>query len=363
METVFLDIETTGVDPETDEIVELALVTERGHPILATKLKPARLTQWPEAQAIHGIAPADVAWSPSLDDILPVLKDAVTNAQVVILYPDFTLGFLPASVKDAMGEVRNLASEAGQFWGPTGNERLRILASKAHYRHTQPHRAEPDAYAMRAVFTYLTDPEDRAEVERIRARGRHFTRIRQEAASALERLEREQAEAQKRKDRAAQEKSANIIHRYFLRESSCRHWTNDIPWHKANKQIQAIFSGLPLYYHADEIPAKLAGASWFPKLKWFQDELKTKAYFIGPKTVRPLFAIRQQRTIEDRHFMKLQPTPQNPTTRTELLKEGYSQAEIDTFLPACERWNALGKFWYSVYDRREIEAGIATFNQ
>ncbi len=60
---VHIDPETIGLDPVValDEIIEIAVVGPTGETILQSLVRPVAKTTWDEAQAVNGIAPADVA--------------------------------------------------------------------------------------------------------------------------------------------------------------------------------------------------------------------------------------------------------------------------------------------------------------
>lgn len=57
---VVIDFETTGLNPETDEILSVSIIDENYNVLLNTLCKPFYLESWETAQAIHGISPADV---------------------------------------------------------------------------------------------------------------------------------------------------------------------------------------------------------------------------------------------------------------------------------------------------------------
>ena len=84
MRTVFLDVETTGLDPRTDEIIEIGILEDAGRVLLDSLVRPERHRRWPGAEAIHGIAPDDVADAPTLDELRPRIVAAIHDGLVVI---------------------------------------------------------------------------------------------------------------------------------------------------------------------------------------------------------------------------------------------------------------------------------------
>ena len=67
MDTVSLDLESTGVYPPTDAILEMAMVDHDEYVLLHTLVRPVRHTAEPEAEAIHGMTSHDVQCAPILD--------------------------------------------------------------------------------------------------------------------------------------------------------------------------------------------------------------------------------------------------------------------------------------------------------
>jgi|SRR5690606_31405284 len=81
----FLDLETTGTDVKKDQIIQIAIIV-KSWPSLETikefrsNVKPSIALIHPNASAVHGIYPKDVANSPKFEeiafDVLEFLKDA-----------------------------------------------------------------------------------------------------------------------------------------------------------------------------------------------------------------------------------------------------------------------------------------------
>lgn len=64
----FLDTETTGLDFEADEVIQLAVVLLDGTVAYEGNFKPTHRTEWPEAERVNRISPESVAEAPSLLD-------------------------------------------------------------------------------------------------------------------------------------------------------------------------------------------------------------------------------------------------------------------------------------------------------
>ena len=69
MRTVYLNLETTGLNSAEDEIVEIGILADNGEPIIDSLVRPQRHRSWPNAQRIHGISPADVQGAPILEEL------------------------------------------------------------------------------------------------------------------------------------------------------------------------------------------------------------------------------------------------------------------------------------------------------
>lgn len=79
---LILDTETTGLD-DAAEIIELAIIDTQGRIYWNTRLRP-KAVAWPEAQAIHGIAPVHVAHACTLPQMYNALAALLAQHAVVI---------------------------------------------------------------------------------------------------------------------------------------------------------------------------------------------------------------------------------------------------------------------------------------
>lgn len=91
----FLDTETTGIDPDADGICEIAIVRFRdGVPEVWHSLVNPGFPIPPTASAVHNITDADVADAPTLEELLPRIKEMLKGAEVVAHNAKFDAAFI-----------------------------------------------------------------------------------------------------------------------------------------------------------------------------------------------------------------------------------------------------------------------------
>lgn len=149
---VYLDTETTGLDPVKERIVQIAIVDHAGKVLIDSLVDPV-IAIPANATAIHGITDAMVFGKPKIEQLLPLIFDAVRNKVVVIYNKHFDLGFLP-HIKEVAA-----ATECAMF---IAKKRMHVgkfprLADAAEFcghdwSGTSMHSAVGDALAARTVF-------------------------------------------------------------------------------------------------------------------------------------------------------------------------------------------------------------------
>lgn len=95
---VCLDIETTGLEIGKDEILQISLIDGNGTTLLNEYVNPRRLTEWPDAEKIHGISPEMVHDCKTMDLLAPRISEILMKAELIIGYncEAFDIPFLKA---------------------------------------------------------------------------------------------------------------------------------------------------------------------------------------------------------------------------------------------------------------------------
>lgn len=94
---VVLDTETTGKDPETAEIVEIAILDHAGAVLLNTLVKPL-LSIPHDVVALHGITDAMVADAPPFPEIFPQIREALEGKIAIVYNANYDLCLLESLV-------------------------------------------------------------------------------------------------------------------------------------------------------------------------------------------------------------------------------------------------------------------------
>ena len=95
---VCLDVETTGLSPNADEVLQVAVIRGDEMVLLSSHVRPERRVRWPAAQRLNGISPEMVAGCPSLLSLSQELERHLCNAELIVGYNvAFDLAFVRAA--------------------------------------------------------------------------------------------------------------------------------------------------------------------------------------------------------------------------------------------------------------------------
>ena len=157
-----LDVETTGLDPCADEILQLAVVDGEGAVLFDRLFNPTHHRTWLGAEAVHGIAPRSVAPHRPLADDLDQIQSLLSGARLLIGYNlPFDLAFLSAAgivVPDALWfDVMREFAPVLQRRSKDGHYRWWSLSVCARHYGIEycPHDALEDVRATLACFQHM----------------------------------------------------------------------------------------------------------------------------------------------------------------------------------------------------------------
>ncbi len=163
---VALDLETTGLNPERDAIIEIGAVKFRGEEVLGTfesLVNPGRPIPY-KIQHITGITPDDVQDAPPLSSVLPGLRRFVGSNPIIGHNVGFDLSFLRRQGLFLDSAGVDTFELAGILLPHAARYSLGVLAETLGITLPATHRALDDARATHALFIALLDQAQRLDL-------------------------------------------------------------------------------------------------------------------------------------------------------------------------------------------------------
>jgi DNA polymerase-3 subunit epsilon/ATP-dependent DNA helicase DinG len=160
MEYVALDLETTGLDPDRDRVIEVGAVAFTTGGVVATldRLADPGRTVPDAVLKLTGIAPADLAGAPSPEAALGTLAEFMRGRQPVGHGARLDVDFLAAAGLWPEGEqILDTLDVARILLPNAASHSLPPLAAELGLEQPRPHRALDDADATRQLFLRLRE--------------------------------------------------------------------------------------------------------------------------------------------------------------------------------------------------------------
>ena len=158
-EFVVVDVETTGTDPKSADLVEIAAVKVKGGKITdrwSTFVNPGRAIV---GNQMHGIKDADVKKAPSPAEAAKQALKFIGASKIVGHSVGFDLGFLETALGDGtrfeQGRYLDTLVIAREGYPDLENYKLPTLANFFGIELTQAHRAGPDAEATANLLIWF----------------------------------------------------------------------------------------------------------------------------------------------------------------------------------------------------------------
>ena len=154
---IAIDLETTGLDPNRDKIIEVGAVKFSGDRELgryASLVNPRRrLSQF--ITSLTGIRQRDVDAAPEWDEVSPDLTRFLGDSPVIAHNAGFDTGFLRSNGVYPRGLVVDTLDLAWVVLPSEPSYGLARLAQNIDASHDSPHRALSDALVTRDLFLEL----------------------------------------------------------------------------------------------------------------------------------------------------------------------------------------------------------------
>lgn len=162
-EIVVIDVETTGLDPVEDRIVEIAIIRIKEGSIeekLVTLLNPEMRIP-PDVSYIHGITDNQIKKAPFFRDIASRVLEIVNGKTLLVHNADFDIPFLKNELSRCGMElsgikvIDTLAIARNYFCFP--NNSLSTIAVHYNIDTSGLHRAEADAMLTYKIFCKMQE--------------------------------------------------------------------------------------------------------------------------------------------------------------------------------------------------------------
>lgn len=188
---VVVDTETTGLSRQTDEMLEIAIITVAGDQIVeeySTLIHPT-IPIPAEASAVNGLTDADFVGAPYLADVLPEIRRRLDGKTIIGHNVTFDLGFIanalaaPEQPADLLYiDTLNLSRQCIR----AKTHKLQTLATQLGLDPGQAHRALGDARTTFQLYQYCVRKlnADADEERRLRAERRRINQAAHDAEFA-----------------------------------------------------------------------------------------------------------------------------------------------------------------------------------
>lgn len=169
-----LDTETTGLNPDTDELLQISIIDFNGKTIFNSYIKPIA-SEWKKAEQINGITPEMVKNSPSVADVMTDINLIFSQADIIIGYnTSFDLSFLRAfglvlidniTIIDVMELFAPIYGEWNESYGQYKWQKLTKCAAYYEYDwgNDKAHNSLSDCRATLFCYNQIVKEKDCGE--------------------------------------------------------------------------------------------------------------------------------------------------------------------------------------------------------
>ena len=116
---IVIDTETTGLDADTDELLQVSIIDGQGNTLFNSYIKPLYTDEWSGAMAVNHITPQMVANAPNIIEVKQEINKIINSANVIVGYNIlFDLEFLAAfGIENSKATVIDVMQDFADIYG------------------------------------------------------------------------------------------------------------------------------------------------------------------------------------------------------------------------------------------------------
>ncbi len=116
---IVIDTETTGLNADTDELLQVSIIDSQGNTLFNSYIKPLYTDNWNKAMAVNHITPETVATAPNILEVKQEISRIINSAHTIIGYNvDFDLSFLSAvGIENSKATVIDVMQDFADIYG------------------------------------------------------------------------------------------------------------------------------------------------------------------------------------------------------------------------------------------------------
>lgn len=139
---IVIDTETTGINPEQDELLQVSIIDTNGNTLYNQYLRPIKTSSWVEAERVNHISPDMVKDCPTILEEISKINAILSKSNTIIGYnTSFDLSFLLAAgaewtateIVDVMKDFAEIYGEWSECYGNYKWQKLTTCANYYHY--------------------------------------------------------------------------------------------------------------------------------------------------------------------------------------------------------------------------------------
>lgn len=139
---IVIDTETTGLDADTDELLQVSIIDGQENTLFNSYIKPLFTENWDGAMAVNHITPEMVANAPNIFEVKQEINRILNSANIIVGYnTNFDLSFLSAvgienskaTVIDVMQDFADIYGEWSDKYGCNKGQKLTKCAEYYGY--------------------------------------------------------------------------------------------------------------------------------------------------------------------------------------------------------------------------------------